>query len=279
MNFSFLKKYKENIEQKIQERNERHANIDDSDIRITYERVKLFFDPVVDRIIESITTVVNHVTGVHTIYLVGGFGGCSYIYSKLKYNFEDNYKFVTPDGRNYAVVKGAALMRKNPDFLSARRVDSTYGVSASITFEEGKHEEQYRIPSVLEGQVDMCSNIFATFVEKSDVVKAGYVYRMTFYPERQDQESMLVEIYSCSERDVWYTTGKNPSHLKFNSTWNDSQIIGDLTVPFSNVSPNDSEADRAVDVLFDFSNAEIKVSGYHRKSNTEVKVVLDFLKE
>ena len=271
LNYSFMKMYETKIEENIQHMEE---DIDDSDVRISYARVRMFFDPIVNGIIESITRVVIKVANVYTIYLVGGFGGCKYIYSKLRSHFGDRYKFITPDGHNYVVVKGAAMMRKNPDIVSARRVDATYGVRASIPFVEGKHEEQYRNHG---GECGMCSNIFATFVERGDVVRSEYVYQMTFTPEMQGQRRMRVEIYSSSEKDVWYTTGKKPFHVAGSNAWCDVQMIGELIVPFRSVDPNESEDDQAVDVTFDFSSAEIKVSGIHRKSQTEVKVVLNFL--
>ena len=73
---------------------------------------------------------------------------------------------------------------------------------------------------------------------------------------------------------MWYTTGKRPSHFASSTTWADVQKIGELTISFSEA---ESDEDRRVDVIFHFSSAEIKVKGYDRKSQNEVKVVLNFL--
>ena len=305
LNFSFLKEYRSEIEQSIHSRNIHQASVDDSDLCITYEKVKDFFNPVVDGIIECAASVVTDVPDARTVYLVGGFGGCQYIYNRLCARFGENYKFVTPEGRNYAVVQGAAMMRQKPLFLNARRVDATYGIETSIPFEEGKHDPQYRIRSTVPGEPDMCSNIFTTFVEKGDVVTSQDVYMMTFTPERNDQRYMKVLIYSSSEKDVWYTTGKRPAGESNSETWADVQHIGELIIPFrttdgdetvedgyetvedgyETVEDGDETAedgdetveDQAVDVMFDFSGAEIKVTGFHRSSETEVRVVLNFL--
>ena len=277
LNSSFLRMYANDMEQSVEEiqsNDEGNTKIIDSDIRITYNKLKTFYTPVVRGIIESVERVLSHVTDVHTIYLVGGFGGCHYIYSEMKSHFGDNYKFITPRERQYAVVKGAVMLRKNPDFLKARRVDATYGVRASIQFEEGRHGEEYR-NMASEMETVMCSNIFATFVERGDVVTSSHMYMMTFTPERQDQKKMCVQIYSSPERDVWYTTGRRPSHIRCSTGWADVQKIGELIIPFHNAD-SDLEA-QTVDVMFDFSTAEIKVSGYHRKSQTQVRLVLDFL--
>ena len=278
LNFSFLKEYKNEIEERILTLCAQHTSIDDSDLCITYEKVKEFFVHVVDGIIECVKTVCDDVPDARTVYLVGGFGGCQYIYNRLCEKFgEKGYKFITPDGRNYAVVQGAAMMRQNPQFLNARRVDATYGIETSIPFEDGKHDEQYRIRSTVEGEPDLCSNIFTTFVEKGDVVTSQDVYKMTFTPERKDQRYMKVLIYSSSEKDVWYTTGKRPSSSIKSGTWADVEHIGELIVPFPAMDSDESVEDQAVDVMFDFSGAEIKVSGFHHQSETEVRVVLNFL--
>lgn len=282
LNSSFMREYKDEVERAVRElhaSNERHTNISDSDLRITYAMVKTFYTPVVEGILECVARVLNDVTGIHTIYLVGGFGGCQYIHLTMKTYFGEDYNFVTPREREFAVVKGAALLGKNPEFLKARRVDATYGVGAIIPFEEGKHEVEYRVPSTSEGQVDMCSDIFATFVERGDVVDSKNVYMMTFSPHSKDQKFMRVQIYSSSERDVWYVTGKRPSSERRDGRdWDYVQKIGELMIPFHNAESGDSN-DRAVDVMFDFSTAEVKVSGYNRQSRAKVKLVLDLLEK
>ena len=276
LNFSFLKVYEDRLLDMHAPENE-HAALDDSDLRISYKKVKIFFDPVVDGIIDCVENVFKDVPEARTVYLVGGFGGCQYLYNKLCARFGEGYKFITPEDRIHAVAKGAAIMSKNPLVLNARRVDATYGIETSIPFEEGKHEEKYRMCASVEGEPDMCSNIFTTFVEKGDVVTPYDVYMMTFTPERKNQRYMKVLIYTSPEKDVWYTTGKRPGSGESSDTWEDVHMIGELYVPFRAVEGDESIEDQIVDVMFDFSGAEIKVSGFHRKSDTEVRVVLSFL--
>ena len=265
------------MEENIQDKHAQNTNIDDSDLQITYEKVKRFFDPVVDGIIRCVESVFHDVPDARTVYLVGGFGGCQYIYRKLCNRFGESYKFITPENRYHAVVKGAAMMRKKPQFLNARRVDATYGIESCIPFENGKHDEQYRVRSAVEGEPDMCSNIFTTFVEKGDVVTSHDVYMMTFTPERKDQRFMKVMIYTSPEKDVWYTTGKRPPNTRNTGIWADVQYVGEMIVPFRTAESAECIDDQAIDVIFDFSSAEIKVSGFHRKSETEVRVILNFL--
>ena len=117
-------------------------------------------------------------------------------------------------------------MGKNPELLQARCVDATYGVRVSIPFEEGKHEEIYRTPAKTTNRVDYrCLNIFSTFVERGDVVHLKDVYAMTYSPMRKDQDEMRVQIYSSSEKDVWYTTGKRSSHDMASSSTDWADVV------------------------------------------------------
>ena len=282
LNSSFIKCYGTQIAENIKEINTavEKATIrfssETDELRISYSRLKLFFDPVVEGIIQCVANVLNDVPDVHTIYLVGGFGGCEYIHSELKSHFKRNYKFITPREKEHAVVRGAAMMKRKPKFIKARLVDATYGVRVRIPFVQDLHDEEYRCRAP--GKKDMCSDIFATFVKKGDVVCTDDVYMKTFYPERRDQTFMRVQIYSSMEKDVWYTTGK-PHLLAINGgVWLDVRKIGELKVPFRKIREDiDDSADRAVDVMFDFSTAEIEVTGCHHGSDTTFRLVLDFL--
>lgn len=244
------------------------------ELRIGYRKLELLFSPTVDGITQHIAEVLDHVPNIHTIYLVGGFGGCRYIHLQLENHipFKDKYKFITPREKDYAVVRGAAMMRKNPEFLKARRADATYGVRVRIPFITGFHDEEYRCS--VPGKDDMCSDIFATFVEKGDVVCPDYVYEKTFYPERDDQKLMRVHIYSSTKKDVWYTTSRRAPHAMGSQASFDVEKIGELVIPFK--KDENGTYRQGVDVVFDFSTAELKVTGRQHNSNTRVRLVLDF---
>ena len=276
---SFLNCYKGAINRQVEiiktteEKPYTTFSLDTGQLRVTYSTMKHLFEPILNEITKCITDVLKYVPKVHTIYLVGGFGGCEYIHLNLKSHFNNEYKFITPREKEYAVVRGAAMMRKNPEIIKARRVDATYGVGVSIPFVPQIHDKEYRCE--IPGKRDRCSNIFATFVEKGDVVSPGYVYMKTFYPEREDQKFMRVHIYSSPEKDVWYTTGKRPSHARNGGAWCEVEKIGELVVPFHKKTTDTD--DRAVDVMFDFSTAEIKVTGCYHNSTKTFRLVLDFL--
>ena len=128
-----------------------------------------------------------------------------------------------------------------------------------------------------------CENIFSTIVERGDIVPASEVVIAEYAPAKSHMQRMHFDIYSSSEEDVWYTTGRRPT----GNDLADVQKIGELSIPLpkddTEEGPQGSDkqlitdTERKVELTFDFSHTEIQVRGYDKLSNTEVKVVLDFL--
>ena len=241
-----------------------------------------FFQPVVEGLLQCMSEALLSLDEeIETIYIVGGFGGCQYIYNAITKEFGNSYKYITPAEHDFAVVCGTVLFRQNPNIVHARRVDATYGVRVNIPFQEGKHEEDYKW--VNEKGEAQCENIFSTFVERGDIIPTSEVVVTKYAPATLHQQRMHIDIYSSSEKDVWYTTGRRPTGTDLV----DVQKIGELIIPFlkedAEEGPQGSDkqpitaVERKVEVTFDFSHTEIQVKGYDKLSNTEVKVVLDFL--
>ena len=279
--YSFMEQYQPKLVEGIKKLNDSQIELLGVDLRIKYTKMEEFFKPVVEGLLQCMTkTLLSLDEEIETIYIVGGFGGCQYIYNAITKEFGNRYRYITPIEHDFAVVNGAVLFRQNPDIVHARSADATYGVRVRIPFQEGKHMEQYKW--VNEKGEAQCENIFSTFVERGDIIPTSQMLVTEYIPSRLHQRQMQIDIYSSSEKDVWYTTGRRPTGTDLA----DVQKIGELMIPF----PKDTEegpqgadkqpiADiqRKVEVTFDFSHTEIQVRGYDKLSKTEIKVVLDFL--
>ncbi len=217
---------------------------------------------------------------IETIYIIGGFGGCNYLYSLIAERFGDAYKYVAPAEPDFAVVRGAVIFHRNPDIVESRRADATYGVHVNVPFIEGLHDEAYKLSI---GGKAHCTNVFSTFVERGDIVNTNELMVTTYKPENpHTQRAMHINIYTSPEKDVWYTTGKRPQQAN-TTTMADVFKVGELIVPLHAVDVEDAQGadvecvEREIDVIFDFNHTEIQVKGFNRSAKTEVKVVLDFL--
>lgn len=251
---------------------------DDLTLYISYPVMEKLFSPVMQAIVEVITKVLDEIEQrPNTLFLVGGFGGSPYVTKVLHEKLGERFCYIVPSGHNHAVVTGAVLFRHNPSIIRGRRIDATYGIHASIPFEEGKHEKSYK---VRRGKAFHCDNIFSAIVEKGEVISSDYVYLKTHSLASPNQHRMFLNLYASPETDVWYTTGKRPAHSG-NSTMVEIVKIGDLSIdlaPIALQAEDEGEVqERTVDVYFDFSHAEIQVLAYDHASDVKVKCTIDSL--
>ena len=101
---------------------------------------EILFGPPVNGIIECIITVLDDLDcHIDTMYLVGGFGGCKFLYEKLgteirKKFGETSCRIIVPPSPKFACVFGAVMWRKNLDVMKPRRLDATYGIVVTAPF-------------------------------------------------------------------------------------------------------------------------------------------------
>ena len=84
---------------------------EDDTIVIPHSKMKEIFQPAVSGILSCMNSALSaSPVSIDTIYLVGGFGGCPYIYKKVKAAVErKNIRVVVPRHHRIAVVEGAVI--------------------------------------------------------------------------------------------------------------------------------------------------------------------------
>ena len=118
-------------------------NFDDDILYMTYRKMAEIFKPTIDGILKYITTILEQVqTQIETIYLIGGFGGCQYVQSKIKESLNErfpqrNYQIIVPTSPNLATAVGAVMWRNDPSFI-IRLCDDTSNGKTSEYFCEPK---------------------------------------------------------------------------------------------------------------------------------------------
>ena len=270
--YTFLQVYRDDLENGLRQYSESEIKLQRQELRISSSIMEGFFQPIVDGMLQNLAQALQDVeVKIDTIYLVGGFGGCRYIFQAISEKFGDAYKYVTPAESDFAVVRGAVLFRQDPEVVHSRKIDATYGIDTNQTFNPLIHEPTYKW--INDDNKEKCSNLFATVIERGDVVNTNEVSFATFYPVCHDQKEMKFNIYSSYEKDVWYVTGKRGKGERSTETVN-VRKIGSFTIDMPILKGDKS---RPVDVTFDFSHTEIQVKGYDQTSRNQVKTVLDFL--
>ena len=233
------------------------------------------FGPALDGIIEcTLEAIEDNEYKVNTFYLVGGFGGCKYVHEKVTAAIEEAYNskgrsctVLVPPTPQLAVATGAAMWRKNPEKIKARRSDATYGIGVSIIFDADKHDEHYKFYNE-EEKKHRCNCVFNVFLEKGELAKADEVITASIVPATQSRTRMLFQIYSTPNLGVQYTEDKNGKSTV--------TTIGQLVIDVPNPD-NLPREKRTVDVTMDFSGTEIQAKAKYCVTGKEVKTVCDFL--
>ena len=263
---SFLEIYRNSVLDSIKRDGSQQVVLERQSLRISSSKMKEFFRPALEGILSLLSELLKKLTdNIEMIYLVGGFGGCPYLYTKIKETFGRQCQIIVPPNPELAVVEGAVLFYSNPSFIQARRADATYGKSVIRPFNPLTHDPS-RKKVDNEGR-SLCCDLFQTIIEIGEVISPNYVYTCTSIPYSHDQRNMQIEIFSSTKlaKDVWYTQGEESGG---------AVKIGELVVDMPSCAGG---REREVEFTFDFSHTEIQVIGYDKSSRLEVKTVIDFL--
>ena len=241
---------------------------DDDLLFIKYSKAIEFFRPSVDAIVDCVQTNLNNLSKpIDTIYLVGGFGGCKYIYSKIKELIAtqqdkdlQQIRVFVPEDHKVAVVMGAALSCYNSSLIKSRPADATYGISVSLPFKPGYREQNRYTDS--NGQV-MCKHVFAPCVLKGEELHPSEVFVLSecISINTSDNETKIY-VFRSNHTDIQYTPSK----------WEEEDgsvhRIGEICVPLqtkekgrSKETSTSHQAGDDIDkfnVEFDFGSTEIQ---------------------
>ena len=206
---SFLEDYEDKIKRCVIQMEGIEYEDDTLYIRYSVVEAKLF-QPTIDGVIQcTVASLEKLESRVDTIYLVGGFGGCQYIYKKLEESIRKYYgriyhNIVCPENAHLAIATGAVMWRKNPSIIQSRKSDATYGMGFSIPFEPDKHDVHYR--TVLDDDCGYyCDRVFSVFLQKGDFAQADEVYTIVLCPRRKQDTNVILTIYP-RERELAHSS-------------------------------------------------------------------------
>ena len=269
---SMYETYKEALKQGVERIGKGKIKLAQQSLRITPQLMEEFFEPSMKGILGCISSLLRNLSEqqetVDVIYLVGGYGGCPYVYHRVEKEFGHQYKCIVPDRPELAVVEGAVLSHTATfsSTVQARKAGATYGKDVVIRFDGEIHDKSHRKNN--DDGIPRCHDLFQTIVEVGETVNQEYVYTATIVPVEHNQRNMFIEIYGSTQPagNIWYVKGRGKT--------GGAVKLGELTVQMPDTTGDKS---REVEVTFDFSHIEIQVKGYDKTSGNEVKTVLDFL--
>ena len=249
------------------------VEFDNNAIYFTYAAAeKYLFFPTMEGIVRCIMEALDKTdANISTLYLVGGFGGCDFVHTKvsealrLAYPMKQYHVF-RPEMSNLAIVNGAVMWRKNPTQVISRKVDATYGIAMQIPYDPQIHESCYK-SDVDENNVQYVV-VFCSFIEKGEFAQSNVVICKNAYPTLSKDTSINIRIYSTPNVGVQYLTDSSGRPTV--------REIGRLIVDVPNPD-NLPKQQRLTEVTIDFSGTEIHAKAKYVITQKEVRTVCDFL--
>lgn len=265
----FEKKFGEKMEEKGSTLSNVQIEEEGSQMRLSPKKMAEFFKPTIDSIGSLIVNHLRHenLVNIDTVFWVGGFGGCKYLRSKLENKLTDEfpskkYNFITPSKPHLAIIRGATVFRSEPEVIQERKSNATYGINCRIPFREDVHMPEYCEDDEEVAGKKWCRNVFSTLVRKNDSICMNKVFVADLVPTtRCQQNNVCFTIYCAPHKDVEYT---------------DEDGVTELATIDLNIA--DYDRNRDVEVVFDITDTEVKISVREKLTEKEVKAVVDFLK-
>ena len=244
---------------------------DDQVLHINYSIVvQEFFKPVAEGAMQCVRQALKQLDNkVDTIYLVGGFGGCKYFHGYITEALRDNeyanIAIVQAKESFLTVVRGAIRFGENPQVISSRKADATYGIVTSVPFVRGVHHPAYRFEDS-RGAL-YCNYVPYVCVEKGEDIPSDRVFTTTLTPPLLNQKEMKLEIFRTEQTRVGYICDK-----QCNKT---VEEIGCLSIK---LPESFSAEDRTVCITLDFSGTELKAKAcFNHDRSKDVLAIIDYL--
>ena len=219
---------------------------------------------------KSISMTVSHVTAVlkektardvKAILMVGGFSESEMLQDAMKRKFT-NIKMIVPRQASTAILRGAVIFGHNPESISKRVLQKTYGIETLYKFIKGQHPEHLKTSHY--GKVK-CSNVFHKHVEKGQTVNVGESQVKQFYrPLSDDQLQLNFPVFASDLKEPKYTD-------------QGCEYVGELSVDISNLPKHIKKKKKKVSVSLTFSGTEITAIAQVERTGEITSATFDFL--
>ena len=235
-------------------------------IHFSYIR-ELLFDPVAKETIACMRSALDKsAISVDTVYLVGGFGGSDYIYTKIKVDLPDDMRVIVPNEHKFAVCKGAVLFQQSPSVIQSRISDAYYGLSVHEHYDPAKHPSSRKVYNDSLGRVE-CRDVFEIFIDKGQTVCHSDYCEKSFLPYSKTAYEVTLNVYRTLRDGVKYVKDSECQQI------NDVMCIG--SVSLKTPSCDLPYEQRNLKVTFHLGGTELKVSGLYIPTNERVHAAFD----
>ena len=161
------------------------------------------FSDSITKIVKHVHSVMNELTAVKYVLLVGGYGMCDMFKEKCKAEFGDRSNILTPHEAQLAIVKGAVLFGHNPLQITSRIARFTYGTRIRSLFVYGVHNPEKKVIDD-EGK-ERCDDCFDVFITKNEEVRTGEERHFSYSSISKEGKKVDFALHKVDRTEVMYT--------------------------------------------------------------------------
>ncbi|XP_052078815.1 heat shock 70 kDa protein 12A-like [Mytilus californianus] len=185
------------------------VTIQNDKLKIKNSLLRTFFDYAIESIIAELNKLAQkeELWDVKTLLVVGGHAESPVLINALYENFP-NLDIVVPKQPSLAILRGAVLYGFEPETITSRVMQYTYGIAMQRPFIPGVDPDSKK-KSLVNGLVD---NVFDKHTERGQTVNAGeFLKEHEYVPVRQDQVAVHFEFYATQHKNPKYVTDEGCS--------------------------------------------------------------------
>nr|XP_039251226.1 heat shock 70 kDa protein 12A-like [Styela clava] len=236
-------------------------------LRITPALMRRLFQPTLDAIVNHVASQID--SRISHLFLVGGFAESPLLQQQLRNAVGDRVRVIIPNDVSLTILKGAVLFGLDPTTVRMRTSQMTYGVGILNAFDASKHPAHKRL--IRDGHV-WCTDIFDAYVIAGSMVGLGDVVQRSYAPVRRDQNTVVINLYSCERSDVKFIDEEGVRKC--------ATLRVHLPVTTSagmTSSANRKSSKRELQISMMYGDTEIKVHCLDVVTGTKVNASIDFL--
>ncbi|XP_052278656.1 heat shock 70 kDa protein 12A-like isoform X2 [Dreissena polymorpha] len=198
----FVRETNESFESSLRQTHfENDINLVTDKMVLSVKLVKSFFDDAIDKIVRLINDLLNKVSGIDDIVLVGGFSESKYLQTVMRSTFGN--KIIIPSYQSSAVQHGAVIYGYEQKGIASRVCKYTYGIARMMEF-KSYHLLSKRV--TIDG-VDFCDDIFYKHIEIGttvNVADAQNVEAHEYFPSQSEMRNAVLEVYASPKQNPMY---------------------------------------------------------------------------
>jgi len=227
-------------------------------LRMTADLFRTMFNEPMKHLVNHLKTLLSkkELKDISTMIMVGGFSESPIMQSAINAAFSTK-KVIIPDEAGLAVLKGAVLYGHQPQTISVRVSNYTYGINISPTFRSGEHSPERRV--CIEG-VDRVKDVFKKYIQADQSLKVGEAVSGRHVTIKKRQKEMLLKIFASEDSNPLYVTDEGCEYL--------GKVV--IQLP-------ETEDTLKVDVKMIFGETELMVEAKESMTGSTYKAYFDFL--